>query len=92
MMKEKVPPKIVQAIYGANLTALEKKDGAVRPIAVGTTLRRLAAKIVSRGIRKPVGEVLRPVLLGCSTRGGCEGIVHIVRQFHNQQTGTPKSF
>ena len=31
-------------LFGASLTALNKKDGGVRLIAVGCTLRRLVAK------------------------------------------------
>ena len=34
--------------FGANLTALQKKTGDIRPIAVGCTLRRLAAKVIGK--------------------------------------------
>ena len=42
----KVPALVKEIFYGANLIALKKEDGGIRPIAVGSTLRRLAAKIV----------------------------------------------
>ena len=42
----KVPKEICETFYGATLIALSKEDGGVRPIAIGFTLRRLAAKIV----------------------------------------------
>ena len=42
----KVPTEVVETFYGANLIALGKENGGVRPIAVGFTLRRLAAKII----------------------------------------------
>lgn len=90
MWKGKVPHEIVEVLYGANLTALGKKDGGVRRIAEGTTLRRLAAKVICKRFQKPIGEHLRPVQLGFGTKAGCEGIVHMVRQFYDQQTGTPK--
>jgi hypothetical protein len=41
-----IPLEISQILYGVSLCALSKKDGGIRPIAVGCTLRRLAAKIV----------------------------------------------
>ena len=41
------PLSIRPYFFGANLFALEKKDGGVRPIAVGCTLRRLAVKVAS---------------------------------------------
>ena len=47
----KVPTQIRPTVYGANLTALKKPDGGVRPIAVGLTTRRLAAKIVMSKLR-----------------------------------------
>ncbi len=40
----KVPEGIPPFLYGASLVALEKKDGGVRPIAIGSTFRRLLGK------------------------------------------------
>ena len=42
----KVPAFVQKIFHGANLIALSKPDGGVRPIAVGCTLRRLVAKII----------------------------------------------
>lgn len=39
-----VAPLARPFFFGASLIALTKKDGGVRPITVGCTLRRLAAK------------------------------------------------
>ena len=36
--------------FGATLTTLNKKDGGVRPIAVGCSLRRLAAKCLCNSV------------------------------------------
>ena len=36
--------------FRASLTALNKKEGGVQPIAVGCTLRRLVAKIASMAV------------------------------------------
>ena len=38
------PEPVRPLFFGVNLVALEKKEGGVRPIAVGCTLHRLAAK------------------------------------------------
>ena len=40
-------PSIQPIFFGANLIALNKKEGGIRPIAVGQTLRRLVAKCAS---------------------------------------------
>ena len=40
----RVPPAVHRLFYGATLCALAKKGGGVRPIAVGSTFRRLVAK------------------------------------------------
>ena len=42
-----VPEEVHPLFFGARLTALSKKNGGVRPIAVGCTLRCLVAKVVS---------------------------------------------
>jgi len=44
----RVPADVCPFLYGAFLTAVQQKNGRLRPIAVGNTLRRLAGKIISR--------------------------------------------
>ena len=56
-------------------------DLVIRPIAVGSSLRRLAVKVGSRPIVQALGEELRPVQLGVSTRGGCEAAAHAARRY-----------
>ena len=60
---------------------LRKKDGGIRPIAVGSSLRRLSVKVGSRPIVQALGEELRPVQLGVSTSGGCEAAAHAARRY-----------
>lgn len=43
MLRGAVPATVRSVLYGANLFAFRKKDGGVRPIAVGLALRRLIA-------------------------------------------------
>ena len=56
--------------FGATLTALNKKDGGVRPIAVGCTLRRLVAKCAGARIMRAMGAHLAPTGLWGSYGGG----------------------
>ena len=49
-------PEIIRPIfYGASLCALNKKDGGIRPIAVGLCFRRLVAKIICSSINDLLG-------------------------------------
>lgn len=45
VLEGKTPVSVCLFFFGARLTALKKKDGGVRPIAAGCTLRCLVAKI-----------------------------------------------
>ena len=81
ILRGEVPEFVRQIFYGATLCALGKKDGGVRPIAVGCTLRRLAAKVGARPLSTQLGDSLRPVQLGYSTKGGCEAAAHAARKY-----------
>ena len=45
MLAESFPPHVNKIIFGSRLIALKKKDGGVRPIAIGYLIRRLAASV-----------------------------------------------
>ena len=70
-MEGKTPTSIQPFFFGANLTALQKKQGGVRPIAVGCTLRRLAAKVASSKVVGRMGELLTPQQLRYGVRQCC---------------------
>jgi hypothetical protein len=76
-----VPSSICPILYGANLCALKKKDGGIRPIAVGSTIRRLISKIVCRRIADKLGSKFRPDQLGFGTKGGIEAAIHSARRY-----------
>ena len=67
--------------FGANLTALQKKNGDIRPIAVGCTLHRLAAKVAGSKVMEEMGELLAPRQLGYGVRRGAEAAVHAARLY-----------
>ena len=79
-----VPPFICPFFFGANLTALTKKSGGVRPIAVGCTLRRLAAKVAGSKVSAEMSDLLSPRQLGCGVPFGAEAAVHAVRLYLNE--------
>ena len=69
ILQGKIPRAVCPYFFGASLVALEKKDGGMRPIAVGCTLRRA------------FGALLAPRQLGYGTPHGAEAAVHAARLF-----------
>ena len=76
-----VPARSRDALYCASLCAFRKKDGGLRPIAVGSIYRRLPARIAAHFAANLLSPELRSVQLGVGTPLGCEAAVHAVRDF-----------
>ena len=74
----KVIHNIAQYFCGANLFPLKNKDGGIRPISVGETLRRLVSKYLNTSVKKEAEMSFFPTQLGVGVKGGCEIIVHSV--------------
>ena len=74
-----IPSEVRPLIYGANLIALNKKDGGIRPIAVGEVFRRIAAKCALAVTEKQVAQLTAPLQLGCGVRRGIDAGVHAAR-------------
>ena len=87
MLSGKVDETVIDVLYGANLCALRKKDGGIRPIAVGTTYRRMAAKICCKFYSEDVSEKFQPLQLGYGSKGGCEAAVHALSTYLNYGNG-----
>ena len=79
MAEGKVPEEVAPYLCGARLHAAAKKDGGIRPIAVGNILRRLTAKCIAKKVQEKAAGLLAPHQLGVGVRGGCEAILHTVR-------------
>ena len=77
----KVPWEFCKTFYCANLTALSKEDRGVRHIAVGFTLRRLAAKIVMNAKRDFCTDYFSLNQLGVGSPKGAKSAVHTVRSY-----------
>ena len=58
--------------FAANVTAFRKKDGGIRPIAVGNIFHRLASKIAAKRVIPELRRQLLPVQLSVGVSGGCE--------------------
>ena len=82
----RIPECARPAFFGAALCALRKKDGGLRPIAVGSVYRRLPCRIAARHAADLLAPDFRPVQLGVGTRLGCEAAVHAAREFITRAT------
>ena len=89
VLEGRTPPPVRMFFFGANLTALTKKCGGIRPIAVGCTLRRLAAKVISNKVKDQMSSLLAPRQLGFGVKGGAEAAVHAARMYV-QDLGTSR--
>lgn len=79
----KVPAEIKPVLFGARLIALTKKDGGLRPIAIGCALRRLCSKLCCFFTKHKATEILAPIQVGVSVSGGAESMVHSTKHFLN---------
>ena len=68
------------ALFASSLTAVRRKDGGIRPVAVGNVFRRIANKLAVQSVSTRVSEQLRPVQVGF---GVAEVAVHATRKFIN---------
>ena len=71
----------MKLLFPSNLTALRKKDGGIRPVAIGNVFRRLAANVVCYAVSRAVSHEMLPIQLGVSVKGGAEAAVQAVRTF-----------
>lgn len=76
-----LPDNINEVLYGGNLLAVQKKDGGIRPIAIGYTWRRLAAKCANAYVVGKMAAVLAPLQLGVGVPGGAEAAIHATRRY-----------
>ena len=87
MARGQPPPQVQHWLCGASLAALPKASGDLRPVAVGETWRRLAGKALAHEVAPELRNYLEPVQLGVGTPGGCEAVVHVVRQWMARNSG-----
>ena len=76
LLKGIVPLVIGPLLLGASLTALTKKDGGMRPIAVGWTLGSLVAKTANKDVMRKMRSYLARLQLGYSTPLGAKVVAY----------------
>ena len=81
VLSGQVPIWVRPFFFGAELFAFSKKDGGMRPIAVGLSLRRLVAKAACRIVSERCAAFLKPRQLGVGVKGGAEAVVHGARRY-----------
>ena len=81
ILEGRTPGEVRPILFGGSLTALNKKGGGVRPIAVGYVWRRLAGKVACGSVREAAVTLLAPRQLGFGVSRGCEGAVHAARRY-----------
>ena len=81
LLRGQIPKHARDLLFAKKLMALRKKDGGIRPIAVGNVFRRLASKIAAKRVIPELRRQLPPVHLGIGVSGGCEAATHAVRAF-----------
>jgi len=80
LLAGKASPLLAPWLCGAPLTALLKKNGGVRPIAVGEILRRLASRLCCQFARPFLPDYFLPHgQVGVGIPGGLEAAIHAVR-------------
>ena len=77
----RTPATVCPLLFGGALTAILKRGGGVRPIAVGYTWRRLAGKVAGRRVGPRAAALLAPKQLGFAVPGGAEAAVHAARRY-----------
>ena len=86
-----VPPVIIPYLCGASLVAIPKKNGGVRPIAIGEVLRCLASKCILRLVMSEARCYLDPRQVGVGVPVGAEAIIHSIRSIFESSSILPNN-
>jgi len=82
LLNGELPEHVPEIIFGGSVIALQKKNGDIRHIAVGYTLRRLAAKCANACvIGSHTIESLAALQLGVGVTGEAEAVIHATRRY-----------
>jgi len=87
LLSGNAPPCLAPWVCGAPLTALLKKGGGVRPIAVGEVIRRLTSRLCCLAVRPSLPGVFIPYgQVGVGIPGGLETAIHVTRRYISQHS------
>ena len=77
----RLPEQVNEIICGGRLIVLSKKDSEIRPISIGYTLHRLAAKCANKHVIKRRSSALQPTQIGVGLPRGAEVVIHETRRY-----------
>jgi hypothetical protein len=87
LIQGRLPSALAQALTLSPLTALIKKDGGLRPIAIGEIWRRLASRVAVTQCRGEATDYFFPSQLGVGVKEGVPSTVHAAQAIIHQQRG-----
>ena len=76
---EFIPEHLRPYFFGARLIPIAKKDGGIRPIAIGTIFHNLISSAIMCNLKEKLPGTFSPVQFGMGMPGGAENIVHDIR-------------
>jgi hypothetical protein len=82
--------EVIPWLTGAVLMALKKKDGGIRPVAIGEVLRRIAGKCASTYIAEDAREFFEPHQVGVAVPCGAEAVIHAWRHVMEKNADNPR--
>ena len=74
-----LPHSISSLLSASRLIAIPKKNGDVRPIAVGEVFRRITAKVICNQLKSNFSDHFSPLQHGVAVEGGSEMLVHHIQ-------------
>ena len=90
MLAGELDDHIAPWLSGAPLTALLKKSGGIRPIAVGEVLRRLASRLCCGAVKPRLPDTFLPYgQVGVGIKGGLEAVIHACRTLVHENQDNP---
>jgi hypothetical protein len=90
LIKGKLPAALASSLTLSPLTALLKKDGGLRPIAIGEIWRRLASRVAVAHCRGQASDFFFPAQLGVGLKEGVPTTVHAAQAVIHQLGDRPE--
>ena len=76
---ENIPHENISAYLACRLVPLSKRDGGVRPVGIGETLRRIVGKTITRVLKKDIQQSCGTLQTCTGIQSGIEGAIHAVK-------------
>ena len=76
-----IDPSTIEPLIASRLIALDKGEGAVRPIGVSEVIRRIIGKCVMNIVKKDVVEASGSLQLCAGQKSGSEAAIHAMYNY-----------